>query len=232
MIRDGRGNLWIATYDGLYLFDADTFSCRRFEVRMKWPNDQQNNYISSLLYNPLTENLLYVGTSNGLAVLNLDDYSCQYFREENSDIIGNDIKMISCFDADRIAVGTSEGLSLFSISSHKFENYSSSLIDRTSLPHETVWCSYEDAMGVVWFGTGNGVSKVNKHWNSLDILRVFGNSTGEVRELMANDILKEEDGTLWVGTNQGLQIFKDGERSHKIYTSLYGGLPNDCIKRI
>ena len=232
VIRDGRGNLWIATYDGLYLFDADTFSSRRFEVRMKWPNDQQNNYISSLLYNPLTEHLLYVGTSNGLAVLNLDDYSCQYFREENSDIIGNDIKMISCFDADRIAVGTSEGLSLFSISSHKFENYSSSLIDRTSLPHETVWCSYEDAMGVVWFGTGNGVSKVNKHWNSLDILRVFGNSTGEVRELMANDILKEEDGTLWVGTNQGLQIFKDGERSHKIYTSLYGGLPNDCIKRI
>lgn len=232
VIRDGRGNLWIATYDGLYLFDADTFSSRRFEVRMKWPYDQQNNYISSLLYNPLTENLLYVGTSNGLAVLNLDDYSCQYFREENSDIIGNDIKMISCFDADRIAVGTSEGLSLFSISSHKFENYSSSLIDRTSLPHETVWCSYEDAMGVVWFGTGNGVSKVNKHWNSLDILRVFGNSTGEVRELMANDILKEEDGTLWVGTNQGLQIFKDGERFHKIYTTLYGGLPNDCIKRI
>lgn len=230
--RDGRGNLWIATYDGLYLFDSDNFTSRRFEVRQKWPYDQQNNYISSLLYNSSTPGRLYVGTANGLAILNLDDYTCECFRKENSDIIGNDVKSVRLFDADRIAIGTSDGLSLYSMSSGEFENYSSSVIDRTSLPHETVWCSYEDAMGVVWFGTGNGVSKVNKHRKSLDIVRIFGMESGQMRELMANDILKTGDGTLWVGTNQGLQKYQDGSRFSKIYTSGEGGLPNNNIKRI
>jgi len=230
--RDCRGQLWVATYDGLYLFDSDDFTSRRFEIRKRLPYDQQNNYISSLLSLPQTENQLYVGTANGLAVMNLDDYGCDYFRTENSGIIDNDIKTLGRYDDERIAIGTSGGLSLFSIRTKDFESYASSLIDRTSLPHETVWCVFEDAMGVVWFGTGNGVSKVNKHRKSLDVMRIFGHDKGEMRELMASDILKIDDGRLWVGTNQGLNLYDDKELLTRTYTTGNGGLPNNNIKRI
>jgi len=230
--RDQRGNLWIATFDGLYLFDSSSFTHRRFEIRQKWSYDQNNNFISSLLSVPEYPDRLFIGTSNGLAVMNLDDFSCIFFREETSDIIGNDIKDIGRFDEKHISICTGKGLSVFDVSDKSFDNYTPSLTDRTSIPNETVWCTFEDRMGVVWYGTGNGISKVNKHRKSLEIFRIYDSEKGSLRETMARDVYKDRDGKLWVGTGHGLQLFDSTGKPVKNYTSDNSGLPNNIIKRI
>lgn len=233
IVKDERGNLWIATFDGLYLFDSKNLTHMRFEIREKRTYDQNNNFISSLLSLPEYPDRLFIGTSNGLAIMRLDDFSCRYYREETSGLIENDIKVLGRFDDDHISIGTAKGLSIYEISSNSFDNYTPSMIDRTSLPNETVWCTLEDRMGIVWYGTGNGVSKVNKHAKSVEIFRIFDNENGVPKETMVKDVFKDDEGKLWIGTGHGLQVFSSSTNQLiKTYTTNKGRLPNNNIKRL
>lgn len=230
--RDCRGRLWVGTYDGLYLFNESDYSARRFDVRRRWPYDQENNYISSLCVMPRTPDRLYVGTANGLAVLDVDDFSCRYFRAEDGGLCNNDIKALGRYSETSLLVGTADGLSVFDLETETFDNYTSSIVDRTSLPHETIWSMTEDKLGIVWLGTGNGVAKINKKRKSMDIFRVQRTEENYVRDIMVTDLARMPWGDFWLGTNSGIRVCDDQMRLLKTYSIGSSGLPHNVIKRI
>lgn len=230
--RDISGNLWVGTFDGLYLFNPDNFTSRRFDVRRHMNYDQINNFVSSLLVMENTPDLLYVGTSNGLAVMNVTDFSCTYFRDEDSDLCNNDIKCLGIYDASHLLIGTANGLSLMDVRDGSFDNYTSSLTDRTSLPHETVWCTCEDMLSVIWMGTGNGLAKVNKKRKALDIFRLVTSRDDYVRNVVVNDLAIVPWGDFWVGTNSGIDVYDATFRKKGHYSVEKGGLMNNTIKRL
>ena len=231
ILRDGRGRLWVATFDGLYLFNDRDFTHRRFEVRDRKPYDQENNYISSLCVRPGDDGRLYVGTSNGLAILDLEDFSHRFFRAESTGLCNNDIKCVSPFREDAILIGTANGLSVFSVADETFENYSPSLIDRTSLASQTVWCSFEDRMGETWLGTGNGISKIGRNPDNMEYYRIVQGEQENLRELMVSDIAFVGD-EMWVGTAEGIRVYGPQMRLLRRYTIGESGLPHNMIKRL
>ena len=231
ILRDGRGRLWVATFDGLYLFNDRDYTHRRFEVRDRKPYDQENNYVSSLCLLPGAEDVLYVGTSNGLIVMSLEDFSFRCFRSETSLLCNNDIKCIAPFRGEAVLIGTASGLSVFSPDTQELENYASSLIDRTSLSSQTVWCSFEDAAGETWLGTGNGVSIISAHRENMEFYRVVEGDLDNVREVMVSDVvfLGEE---MWVGTAEGIRVYDRQMHLLRWYVFGESGLPHNMIKRL
>ena len=231
ILRGPDGTLWIASFDGLYAFHDRDFTHERHIVRDFRPYDQQNNYISSLCLHPADPGHLYVGTSNGLAIMDLQDLSCRYFRSETSHLCNNDIKTVAPLDEERLLIGTNGGLSLFSLSDASFETCSNSVIDRTSIASQTVWCSFEDNMGVVWLGTSNGVSKINKNRKSLDLYRAVSRDGDAIRDVMVSDIVFHPDGHRWIGTNDGIRVYDARMGFERAYTLHGSGLPHNQIKR-
>ena len=67
---DRHGMLWLGTFDGLYRFNPTDNSFVRYETRSrKLPNDTYNNLVNALYIPENTPDLLYVGSSSGLVVL-------------------------------------------------------------------------------------------------------------------------------------------------------------------
>lgn len=232
VLRDSGGRLWVATFDGLYLFNDRDFTHRRFEIRDRRSYDQTNNYVSSLCQFPSDGEHLYIGTSNGLAVMDLSTYACRYYRTETSDLCNNDVKFVFPFDENRLLVGTAGGLSVFHCEEGSFENYSSSLIDRTSLASQILWCAFEDRLGELWLGTSNGISKMDKNRKSLDFSRIVSGKDDNLRDVMVSDLVFIPDGHLWVGTAEGILSYNPDMELEKVYSLGKSGLPHNMIKRL
>ena len=232
ILRDVRGRLWAGTFDGLFLFDSDNAPVRRFDVRKRLAYDQKNNYISSLYSHPSDTSHLFVGTSNGLCVMDLRDFSFTYFRTENSSICDNDVKCIGTYGESTLLVGTSDGLSALDLDTYSFTNYTSSLVDRTSLPHETVWSIISDNLGVLWLGTGDGVSKAARNHRSVDMYRMVAEENGRFRDVMVNDLVVTPWDEIWVGTNSVIQVYDSSMNLLRSYSMLYSGLPHNIVKRL
>ncbi|MGN1232148.1 MAG: two-component regulator propeller domain-containing protein, partial [Candidatus Cryptobacteroides sp.] len=230
--RDSRGRLWAGTFDGLFLLDSKGLPERRFDVRDYRPYDQKNNYISSLFVHPGDSMHLYVGTSNGLGILNLEDFSFECIRAENGGLCDNDIKCLGSYDENTLLIGTFNGLSAYNINDRTITNYTSSLIDGTSLPHETVWSICSDNLDVLWLGTGNGVAKTSRKRRSLDVFKVVSNEGGYLRDVMVNDVAETPWGEIWLGTNSGILVYDLSMNYLRSYSMQSSGLPHNTIKRL
>lgn len=230
IFRDKAGGLWIATFDGLYLFNDKDFTHERFEFALG--DRPANNYISSLCQMPDDSTHLFIGTSQGLVVMNLEDRSYVHFKSGPSGLCNNDIKFVRAYDSSRLMIGTNNGLSMFTPSDGRFETYSGSLVDKTSIAGQTVWCAFEDDHSIVWIGTNNGVSKIDKNRKSLDLFKVVTSENGEVRNVMVSDIVFLPDGRRWLGTKDGIMAYDHDMRYVKTYNVSNSGLLHNQIKRL
>ncbi len=69
---DSRGTYWICTSNGLQIFDYENNVFRDFPLQ--YPNDLDNNYVSSILESPDKEKLLVSVAGLGVLVYNTKDY--------------------------------------------------------------------------------------------------------------------------------------------------------------
>lgn len=111
--EDFYGNIWIATDYGLDFLIRDTDTI----VRMKdLPIDKYNLgslKITSLLKSKYEENVMWVGTENGLMKINIKNNSIKYFYNNKDDINSLTSSFITCLEEAEdgsIFVGTNYGV--------------------------------------------------------------------------------------------------------------------------
>lgn len=135
---DRHGMLWLGTFDGLYRFNPTDNSFVRYETRSrKLPNDTYNNLVNALYIPENTPDLLYVGSSSGLVVLDIrhPEQPLGTLRAEDGGLTDNDIKSILSYDDTHLLLATADGLTLYDTRSCRASAYYSSLSDPTSLPN-------------------------------------------------------------------------------------------------
>lgn len=84
---------------------------------------------------------------------------------------------------------------------------------KDGLSNNSVWSILEDAIGNIWFGTSDGISK----FDGKEIVRVSLEKTNSNNTLTSNSdsritigaIMQSKDGRLWFGTNKGVYIYKE-----------------------
>jgi len=121
-------------------------------------------------------------------------------------------------------VGTTDGgLNVLDRATGRFTHYRRDPANPHSLSHDRVTAIYEDRSGVLWVGTGSDYEAEVGGLNAFEggaFTRYLHDPQN--RHSLSNNhvesIYQDQDGTLWIGTEDGLNVF---DRATDAFVSYY-----------
>lgn len=203
---DADGVLWAGTYGGLlrYSIEKDAF--------VKMPIKGYKGGEVTYIYSDQKKNL-WVGSAKGLYLISADRDSTktQFFfhSDESPSISNNYIKCIYEDHTGAIWIGTNGGLTQMQYrgSNWQYQQFKHIPTDDNSLSANYITTIIEDAQQGLWFGTlNNGLNKYS--YSTGKFIRLL-HSTSDSRSIVNNNIRQialDQNGHLWVGTQEGLSI--------------------------
>ncbi|MCT4619255.1 MAG: histidine kinase [Marinisporobacter sp.] len=242
MEEDQRGDIWIGTWkNGINRIKNKERSksnpeILRYNHDVNDPKSLGSNSIMSICED--SRGILWIGTwGGGLNRLDLDDLEKgnlnfkKYLHDSKNDksLGDNFIKTIMEDDSGNIWIGTwGGGISMLSSENiingkNEFKRYQRSWNDSNTLSHNDVTAIYQDKKGVFWICTyGGGLNRLDE-------------KTGQFKYYTQKDglsnpelygIVQDEDGFLWISTNQGINKFDPKKEIFETY-DVRDGLQGD-----
>lgn len=200
-----KGFLWVATFNnGLWLGDTTTlqFQYQPLESVQGTATTRTRNLLSD------SEGRIWVGTDDGLFVLDQEEATSSNFTHKGSDPSSlSDNKVSALFeDAGRVIwVGTYNGISKWNSAAPRFALYK---IDRNTggeLTGNSITSFAEDRT-TLWIGTFTGLTAYDKTSGEFHRMDDFALRDNRVMALAVEE--QEENSTVWIGTmNGGLTAF-------------------------
>ncbi|MEJ2543169.1 MAG: two-component regulator propeller domain-containing protein [Calditrichaceae bacterium] len=95
---------------------------------------------------------------------------------------------------------------------YTFEVFQHSSSDSSSIPQSIVSDIFEDSQGIIWIGTGDGLSRFNRENNNF--INYYPDSTSlSILGHLVQSIIEDHEGRLWISTSQGLNLYdRDTDR--------------------
>jgi signal transduction histidine kinase/ligand-binding sensor domain-containing protein len=230
VLEDSQGRIWVSTLGGgLERFDRQTETFTHYVQPDTNPLSQQaNTYID--IYEDLS-GTLWTGTLAGLGRFDPISGQTTYFRNDptNPDsLVSDNVSSIVEDQAGRLWVGTLAGLDWFDRSAGRFVHL--------QIPElVSVLRLYLDQDNVMWVGSwGQGLFKLDL--SSLSGTQVtymhFANDPANPASLADNgviDILRDRAGTLWLGTQAGLDRFDPATGTFTHFQEQNGLVSNTAV---
>jgi ligand-binding sensor domain-containing protein len=197
--QDHLGFMWIATEDGLNLYNGYTFTVFRNN-----PTDSlsiSNNNIDSFVEDNAGN--LWIATQEGLNYYNRSRNQFKRFYHNPNDLgslSSNDIGCVFIDSKNTIWVGTTYGLNFYDSTTRKFVRFFHDPQNATSLANNIIECIEEDRNGRLWIGTGGGLSMLDKDRKTF---KNFYHVPEDNTTLSSNKItalFEDHQEVLWVGT--------------------------------
>jgi ligand-binding sensor domain-containing protein/signal transduction histidine kinase/DNA-binding response OmpR family regulator len=210
LFADQGGNLWVATYSCLNLFNTRDSSFTPFRNDRALTNPSGNTI--TCIQEDRRGNL-WLGTEDD-GVFLFDPIQNGFTRFAHSDknpgSLGNNmIKSLLVDKKGRLWVGCiNGGLNLFDPSKNLFFNYQTEPGNSSSLSQRTVSALWEDHQGNLWIGTHRGgVNVFSQAMEKFNLYRQESVSSS----LSYNDVrafCEDNGGNIWIGTDGGgLDLF-------------------------
>ena len=117
--------------------------------------------------------------------------------------------------------GKYSGLYIYDPAQRQFHNYQHDPSREGSLSDNRVNCIFIDKAGIVWLGTNNGISIYNSSQQQFEQRFLPRTKTG--RPLQVYDFFRHDNGTLWIGTDQGL-VIKGQNGGYRLQKFVYDGV--------
>lgn len=183
VFEDHEQNIWVGTVGGLSLIKQTEFTT------ITASHGLQSNYVRTVIEGPNGD--IWIGSSNGLARF---DKSTNKVTASYLD--GQSVLSTAINQDNNMLVGTyTDGV--FIQSGEQFVPY---LSTDNGLPSNQVRSILTNANGATWFGTDQGLMRVQG-----GVQTVF--SSGLSSNIVA--VVKEIDGQVWAGTSRGIEIIED-----------------------
>jgi len=181
-----------------------------------------------------SKGIIWVGTDGG--GLNRYNPKTEKFTHYLSDpdnpqtLTGNFIRVIYEDHAGNLWIGTRNGLNKINPKSGLCQRFTNDPANPQSLSHNFIYSLiYEDHQGNLWIGTyGGGLNKMNVETETFSSFTFDATIAGSISDNIVFSMYEENDGTLWVGTNDGLDRF-DKQQGKFIRFGTEQGLPNEVI---
>lgn len=104
---------------------------------------------------------------------------------------------------------------------------------KDGLSQGTVYCTYHDKAGFMWFGTGDGLNKYNGY--EFTTFKHRQTDTTSISNNIINCITQDKDGCLWIGTTEGVNCYIPQTNTFTHYLHIPGdttSLSNNYVKSI
>ncbi|MFI5217854.1 MAG: two-component regulator propeller domain-containing protein [Bacteroidia bacterium] len=232
ILKDHNGNIWVGTGSGLNLLkrkDIESVSAKEsnetkitnLTVKRFYKDLNETNTIYEI-YALLEddENNLWIGSSAGVVCMNTDNLSIL----KKIDFGRGNAQLARCLFMDKtghIWIGTEDGLNELNKKTGKIIKYYNNISDKNSLSSNRIASIYQTKDSIYWIGTsGGGLNKFDKQ------KKIFKNYTIEngLPNNVINAIVDDDNGNLWLSTNNGLSKFNIKEETFTNYNT------NDGLK--
>ena len=232
LCTDKIGNLWIATNGGMQVYNPkmNTFSSYTREN-----GKLSTNNITSLFYNKKGKtNDLYIGTAEGLVILNLSTTEKTVLTGNKANLksfTNNYITQVLQDSRGLIWIGTREGLNILNLENDSL-NY---LTEKQGLCNNNVCGIAEDKNHNIWVTTSSGVSRIviqRNHEEGTNNYGLYNYTTADglqSNEFNPGSIITKQDGDVLLGGIYGVNWVVEKESDDKnalprvMLTQLYIG---------
>lgn len=218
---DNKSNLWIASGEGLNVYDSNKMFIRTYDAVSGKNISLKNEMISSLISDD--SGSLWIGTDgNGLIRFEPEIERFTVFRHSQTDknSISSDFIRNLFLDKDNILwIGTTENeISSFDIKSNRFNTFTVCYSDSNILKNENISVIYEDKYGEIWVGTHTaGLICFNKNSDRIKRYKYDAGNMNSISSDRIASICEDNSGNLWIGTENGLEKFDRNEKNFYHY---------------
>ncbi|GHT25177.1 hypothetical protein AGMMS4957_19500 [Bacteroidia bacterium] len=186
VFQDREGYIWIATHDGLCRYDGHQL--KTYKSNLYTPNLLSSNSLTAIAED--NNHHLWIGTSNGLNVLN--KITGEIKQIDPKRLSGANIQAILATRDNQVWVGTANGLNRYVAENDSFIRYNST---HHNLQTGDIKSLVEDSKGNIWIGTwSEGITRYNPaEGRFLNYPRLNAGNSAHV-------IFEDRDNNIWVGS--------------------------------
>lgn len=234
IMKDRRGNIWIGTWGGgLNLYNPSTGTFSRY---LNSPNDASSISSNNIwrIYEDRRDNIWVATFYGGLNILDPKTRKFEriiYNPSDRKSFWGNNVVSINEDKSGNIWLGTEDGgLNCYDPSNKHFSHYFYKSQNGIIQVEGNLRVIFPDSKGRLWIGQ-KGLYFFNPETDTFDL---FKSGSGLENEIIQG-ILEDNNGSLWISTNNGLVKLNPEIGSFKRFTDADGlqGLefgPNACLK--
>jgi signal transduction histidine kinase/ligand-binding sensor domain-containing protein len=211
-IADDGDYIWVGTIAGLSRYNKKTDAFKNYQ-HGKENNSISNSNVKSVLRD--NKGRIWIGTTNGLNLFDPKTGSFIRFMYSPNEIGYKEyyeIRSITLSHAGDLWLCTTRGLFRFDPDTHTMSQF---FFDpgKDSNNHSRVECIYEDEQENLWIGT----TGLGLYYYEVENSRSFNyRSSEDLFSLCNNEIntvVSDADRNVWIGTNTGLCLIKEGDIS-------------------
>ncbi|HEX5150570.1 MAG TPA: two-component regulator propeller domain-containing protein [Parafilimonas sp.] len=223
IFQDSKGFMWFGTFDGLYKYDAYSFTKYQFD-----PSDS-NSLSQNFIYTIFEDKYgtIWVSTFEGLC--KFDRFTEKFTRYKplpDAKFFNPNISAISEDIYGMLWVGSTSGeLCRFDRKTGKF------LQDSFDFDY-CINVIYRDSAGTLWVGSATGLHEIKltpaKGSQPSDVqIKNHVNDPADPNSLVSDtvaSVMEDRTGILWIGTNNGLSSFNKKTGTWKRYQNVRGDI--------
>ncbi len=206
MAHDKRGIVWVATEDGLNIFDGSRF-IPIFKDENSPGSSLSGNELNTLLDDP-EKPIMWIGTQRaGLNAFNYSDGTVKHLRHNPADstsLITDDITCLAATDNGKLLVATFwRGLDVFDPATGEFSHYNNETVE--GMPDCRIWTVVDGGDGdTVYLGHDDGLIELSLRNRTA---RNYPSGSHSLPGTHVSALAMCPHHGLLVGTDDGLSLF-------------------------
>jgi len=235
LYEDRTGAVWVGTFgEGLAKFDRQKETFTHYKYQCPGNDGFKCNIILSI--NEDSRGTLWVGTDGGgLGQFDRKKERFSYSRhnENNPHSLSNDTVLAIYEDISGVLwIGTEKGLNRFDPRNRGFTHYFCTPNDKTTLSSDYIMTLLEEPGekdSPLWVGVYNGgLNKFDRAKGIFTCYKHDANTPGSLSNDNVRCIFRNSTGTLWIGTDNGLNKFNRETEQFEYYKEK-DGLAGDTV---